>query len=105
MCHSLFCLLNAISMFRWKTSEPAEKSPDEKDAAILLLCVFFSTIILLCQDLFLKVVEKRKRHIMWKMGIFPGAYACICFCAITPNPKAETLIVRQGLFSKTCGSI
>ncbi len=46
MCHSLFCLLTAISMFRWKTSEPAEKSPDIKDAAILLFCVYFSTIVM-----------------------------------------------------------
>lgn len=76
MCHSLFCLFTAISMFRWKTSEPAEKSPDIKDAAILLFCVFFSAIILLCQVLFL-IVEKILDTIMWKMWCM-CIFTCVC---------------------------
>lgn len=37
MCHSLFCLLTVISVFRWGTSEPPESSLDLKNAAVFLL--------------------------------------------------------------------
>lgn len=35
MCGGLFCLATAISVFRWKTSEPDEESVDIKEAVIV----------------------------------------------------------------------